>query len=67
LAAATGILRSETREAAGIPLETRRADLIAFCAGSAHSSTRHRFLTTAPHSIAPPPPPPSSSSVQLAP
>jgi hypothetical protein len=66
LATAMAIVRAESRDAGNLTRETRRGDLVAFCAGRAHVTTRKRFVTTAPESLQPPPPP-SSSSLQLAP
>jgi hypothetical protein len=66
LSIAMAIVRAESRDAGNLPRETRRGDLVAFCAGRAHVTTRKRFVTTAPESLQPPPPP-SSSSLQLAP
>ncbi len=71
LAAATSILRSESRDVANVPVEMRRGDLIAFCASLTHAAIRQQFAMTAPESLQPapppasamPPPPPSSNSV----
>ncbi len=76
LAAATAILRSESRDVANVPAETRRGDLIAFCASRTHAAIRQQFAMTAPESLQPPPPPsatslpaasPSSSTLQAFP
>ncbi|HEX4446349.1 MAG TPA: hypothetical protein VH044_06430, partial [Polyangiaceae bacterium] len=68
LATAMGFVRAESHDPGVVPTETRRGDLVAFCASRAHVTTRKRFVTTAPESLQPPPPPPSSkSSLQLAP
>ena len=75
LAAATGILRTETRDVANVPLATRRGDLIAFCASRTHAAMRQQFAMTAPESLQPAPPsagslpaaPSSASSLQVGP
>ena len=61
LAAATAILRAESRDVANVPVETRRGDLIAFCASRTHARMRQQFAMTAPESLHPAPPPSASS------
>jgi tetratricopeptide (TPR) repeat protein len=74
LAAAMGVLRAESSDLANVPVETRRGDLIAFCASRTHATMRQQFAVTAPESVhpsqppsassLPPPPPPSSGSLE---
>ncbi len=53
LAAATSVLRSESRDVANVPADMRRGDLIAFCASRTHAAMRQQFVMTAPESLQP--------------
>jgi tetratricopeptide (TPR) repeat protein len=66
LAAATAMLRAESRDVANVPVETRRGDLIAFCASRTHARMRQQFAMTAPESLHPAPAP-SAKSLPAAP
>jgi len=67
LATCTALIRGESRNAASVPAEIRRDDLLTFCASRTHAMMRIRFAATAPESVRPPPPPPSSNSLHFAP
>jgi hypothetical protein len=54
LATATAIVSNETRAIAGLSLDAKRRDLIAFCASSEHAELRARFAIAAPESLRPP-------------
>jgi hypothetical protein len=56
LATATGIVTTESRDIAGLSLEAKRRDLVAFGASEEHAALRARFTVTAPESMRPPPP-----------
>jgi tetratricopeptide (TPR) repeat protein len=53
LASATAVLRGESRDVANVPADTRRGDLIAFCASRTHAAVRQQFVMTAPESQQP--------------
>jgi hypothetical protein len=55
LGTAAALVRSEARSVGGISMETRRGDLLAFCASRAHAALRARFAMVSPESIRPPP------------
>jgi tetratricopeptide (TPR) repeat protein len=57
LATAMAVVTTETRDIAGLTLEAKRRDLVAFCASEEHAALRSRFAVTAPESLRPPPPP----------
>jgi hypothetical protein len=54
LATATAIVTTETRDIAGLSLEAKRRDLVAYCASEEHAGLRARYAVTAPESIRPP-------------
>jgi tetratricopeptide (TPR) repeat protein len=54
LATATAIVTTESRDIAGLGLEAKRRDLVAFCASEEHAALRARFAVTAPESLRPP-------------
>lgn len=56
LATAMAIVNNESRAIAGLSLDTKRRDLLAFCASSEHAELRRRFAVAAPESVRPPPP-----------
>jgi hypothetical protein len=60
LATATAVVTTETRGIAGLTLEAKRRDLVAFCASDEHAELRARFAVTAPESLRPPAPPQSA-------
>jgi hypothetical protein len=55
LGTAAALVRSEARSVGGITMETRRGDLLSFCASRAHLALRSRFAIISPESIRPPP------------
>jgi tetratricopeptide (TPR) repeat protein len=59
LATATAIVSTETRGIAGLSLDAKRRDLVAFCASDEHAAARARHVVTAPESLRPPPPAPA--------
>jgi tetratricopeptide (TPR) repeat protein len=61
LATATAVVTTETRGIAGLTLEAKRRDLVAFCASEEHAALRARFAVTAPESLRPPQPPRSAA------
>jgi len=56
LATAMAVVTTETRGIAGLTLEAKRRDLVAFCASPEHIELRHRWALPAAESVAPPPP-----------
>jgi tetratricopeptide (TPR) repeat protein len=57
LATAMAIVNNENRTIAGLPLEAKRRDLVAFCVSDEHAQLRARFAVGAPGSVRPPAPP----------
>lgn len=55
LAPAMAVVATETRGIAGLTLEAKRRDLVAFCASPEHVELRLRWALPAPESLAPPP------------
>ncbi|MGO9837160.1 MAG: tetratricopeptide repeat protein [Polyangiaceae bacterium] len=55
LGTAAALVRSEARSVGGITMETRRGDMLSFCASRAHLALRSRFAMTSPESIRPAP------------
>jgi tetratricopeptide (TPR) repeat protein len=62
LATAMAVVSNETRNIAGLPLDTKRRDLIAFCVSEEHAGLRTRFAVAAPGSIRPPAPAPGDTA-----
>jgi tetratricopeptide (TPR) repeat protein len=58
LATAMALVRSEARRIAGLTLEEKRNDLLAYCASEGHAALRARFAVTAPESVRPQAPEP---------
>lgn len=58
LATAMAVVSNETRAIAGLSLELKRRDLIAFCVSEEHATLRARFAVAAPGSVRPPAPGP---------
>jgi tetratricopeptide (TPR) repeat protein len=58
LASAMSLVRGESRRIAGLMVEEKRHDLLAFCASEGHAALRTRFAVTAPESMRPPSPEP---------
>jgi tetratricopeptide (TPR) repeat protein len=56
LATAMAVVSNESRGIAGLPLEAKRRDLIAFCVSEEHADLRARFAVAAPGSVRPPAP-----------
>lgn len=56
LSTAMAIVSNETRSIAGLPLELKRRDLVAFCVSEEHVNLRARFAVAAPGSVRPPAP-----------
>ncbi len=56
LSTAMAIVSNETRAIAGLPLEAKRRDLVAFCVSEEHVNLRARFAVAAPGSVRPPAP-----------
>ena len=56
LATATAVVTTETRGIAGLSLEAKRRDLVAYCASEEHAALRARYAVTAPESMRPPAP-----------
>jgi tetratricopeptide (TPR) repeat protein len=56
LATAMAVVSNESRAIAGLPLEAKRRDLIAFCVSDEHADLRARFAVAAPGSVRPPAP-----------
>jgi len=56
LATATGIVSTEQRDIAGLSLDAKRRDLVAFCVSAEHMALRGRFAASAPDSLRPPAP-----------
>jgi tetratricopeptide (TPR) repeat protein len=56
LATATAVVTTETRDIAGLTLDTKRRDLVAYCASEEHATLRARCATPAADSVRPPPP-----------
>jgi hypothetical protein len=50
------VVSNESRAIAGLSLEMKRRDLVAFCASDEHVALRARFAIVAPESIRPPAP-----------
>jgi hypothetical protein len=61
LATAMAVVSTETRGIAGLTLEAKRRDLVAFCASDEHAALRARYAVTAPESVRPPGPPHSAA------
>ena len=61
LVTATAVVTTETRGIAGLTIDAKRRDLVAFCASDEHAALRARFAVTAPESMRPPPPPRSAA------
>ena len=57
LATATAIVSTETRGIAGLSLEAKRRDLVAFCVSEEHVTLRERFAHGSAESVRPPAPP----------
>jgi tetratricopeptide (TPR) repeat protein len=55
LATAMAVMSSETRGIAGLTLEAKRRDLVAFCVSQEHAELRLRWAAPAPESLTPPP------------
>jgi hypothetical protein len=53
LATATALVRSDPGELSVVPAESRRGDLVAFCASRAHAAVRQQVTVTAPESLRP--------------
>lgn len=62
LATAMAIVSNESRVIAGLSLEVKRRDLLAFCVSDEHLALRARFAVAPPGSLRPPPPPPPPTS-----
>jgi tetratricopeptide (TPR) repeat protein len=60
LATATAVVTTESRGIAGLTLEAKRRDLVAWCASDEHAALRARCAVTAPESLRPPPPAPEA-------
>jgi tetratricopeptide (TPR) repeat protein len=56
LATATAVVTTETRGIAGLTLEAKRRDLVAYCASDEHAALRARCAFIAPESARPPAP-----------
>jgi tetratricopeptide (TPR) repeat protein len=56
LATAMAIVSNESRAIAGLSLDAKRRDLIAFCVSEEHANLRARFASGGPSSVRPPPP-----------
>jgi hypothetical protein len=56
LATATGIVTTEARDIAGLSVEAKRRDLVAFCASEEHAALRARYAVVAPEGVRPPAP-----------
>jgi tetratricopeptide (TPR) repeat protein len=54
LAPATAIVTTESRDIAGLGLEAKRRDLVAFCSSQEHAALRARFAVTSPEGPRPP-------------
>lgn len=54
LTTATAIVTTETRDIAGLTIEAKRRDLVAYCASEEHAALRARYAVVAPESIRPP-------------
>jgi golgin subfamily B member 1 len=55
LASAMAVMTGETRGIAGLTLEAKRRDLVAFCASPEHVELRLRWAVPGPDSLPPPP------------
>jgi tetratricopeptide (TPR) repeat protein len=56
LATAMAIVSNESREIAGLTLDAKRRDLMAFGSSEEHAALRARFAGASPESVRPPPP-----------
>jgi hypothetical protein len=54
LATATAVVTTETRDIAGLSLDVKRRDLVAYCASEEHATLRARCATPAAESARPP-------------
>jgi hypothetical protein len=61
LATAMAVVSNESRAIAGLPLEAKRRDLIAFCVSEEHAALRARLAVAAPGSVRPPAPAPEAA------
>jgi tetratricopeptide (TPR) repeat protein len=59
LATATAVVTTESRGIAGLSVDAKRRDLVAYCASDEHAAVRARHVVTAPESLRPPPPAPA--------